>query len=105
MLASDAHEFAFGVTAEQAGGDADISIEVAPLGWNQLAEITKCLAVRNMLPVGISVEDQEAISQHAAWRWFENMRDARLAFLAMNTMTTKQVEYMIQHESEPSATI
>jgi hypothetical protein len=102
MLASDAHDFAFGVTAEQPG---EASIEVEPLGWNQLAEITKCLAVRDMLPVGISMEDQEVISQHAAWRWFENMRDARLAFLAMNTMTTKQVEYMIQHESEPPVTI
>lgn len=104
MLASDAHEFAFGVTAELSD-DADASIEVEPLGWNQLAEITKCLAVRDMLPDGISVEDQEAISQHAAWRWFENMRDARLAFLAMNTMTTKQVEFMLRHESEPPVTI
>jgi hypothetical protein len=110
MLAADAHDFSFGVTAERAGdveaeADADASIELEPLGWNQLAEITKCLAVRDMLPEGVSLKDQEAISQHAAWRWFENMRDARLAFLAMNTMTSKQVEYMLRHESEPPVTI
>jgi hypothetical protein len=100
-LAADAHDFSFGVSAEH----EDASIEVKPLGWNQLAEITKCLAVRDILPDGISLEDQEAISQHAAWRWFENMRNVRLAFLAMNTMTTKQVEYMLCHESGPPVTI
>jgi acid phosphatase len=102
MLASDAHEFSFGVSQENAGKD---SIEVEPLAWNQLAEITKCLAVRNRLPPGITEADQEAISQHAAWRWFMNMRDPRLSFMAMNPFTSKQVEYMVRHETEPALTI
>eukprot|EP00591_Stephanopyxis_turris_P001481 CAMPEP_0195509496 /NCGR_PEP_ID=MMETSP0794_2-20130614/2420_1 /TAXON_ID=515487 /ORGANISM="Stephanopyxis turris, Strain CCMP 815" /LENGTH=520 /DNA_ID=CAMNT_0040636729 /DNA_START=37 /DNA_END=1599 /DNA_ORIENTATION=+ len=58
-------------------------VEITPLPWAQLSEITKCLRVRDLLPADISHDDQEAISNHAAWRWFENMRHPEMSRLAM----------------------
>jgi hypothetical protein len=72
-----------------------------PLEWNQLAEITKCLAVRDLLPDDISLQDQQTIGQHAAWRWFEMTRDERLGFLALDELCQHQVEYLHCHETEP----
>lgn len=103
LLGKDAHEFSFGVGEIEHPGDT--SIEMEPLAWNQLAEITKCLAVRNMLPPEISEEDQEAIGQHAAYRWFVNLRNERLIHLAMNTMVQRQCDSLLHHAAEPFLTI
>jgi Histidine phosphatase superfamily (branch 2) len=107
MLAADAREADFGVTQEQASVmlDGETSIEVEPLSWNQLAEITKCLAVRDMLPHGISKDDQEMTIQHAAWRWFNTFANYHLARLAMGTMTDQIVGSMVDHRHEPALTV
>ena len=76
-----------------------------PLQWNQLAELTKCLSVRDMLPPGITKEDQEVIAEHTAWRWFQTLRHPRLAYLAMHTVTSRQVDYLLNHTNEPALTI
>ena len=76
-----------------------------PLEWNQLAEITKCLAVRDLLPDSLSLQDQQTIGQHAAWRWFEMTRDERLGFLALDELCQRQVEYLHCHETEPPLTV
>jgi hypothetical protein len=99
LLSPDAREASFGV--EQEIPDNNSSIEIEPLSWNQLAEITKCLSVRNLLPVSISVEDHHAIVAHAAWRWFQILTVPRLAYLSMHKMASKQVEYLVKHEKEP----
>jgi hypothetical protein len=107
LLAPDAREADFGVAQQhpQFMLDGETSIEVEPLSWNQLAEITKCLAVRDMLPHGISKDDQELILQHAAWRWFNTFANHRLARLAMGTMTDRIVSSMVGHRQEPALTI
>jgi Histidine phosphatase superfamily (branch 2) len=105
MLAADAREANFGVPQGQAMLDGESSIEVEPLSWNQLAEITKCLAVRDMLPQGISKDDQELILQHTAWRWFQTFSNHRLARLAMGTMADKIIASMVDHANEPAMTI
>lgn len=87
FLGDDAFQMKFGVGEE--GGDS-----TQTLSWVQLAEITKCLQVRSLLPPSISEEDLEAISAYTAWRWFENMRHPRLAYLAMNKMVSRIVESM-----------
>jgi acid phosphatase len=97
LLASDAHTISFGVDDEEAG---QMEVELQPLGWNQLAEITKCLAVRDLLPDAITLEDQEAISKHAAWRWFENFTNRRLVFLSMNEMARTMTEALAKEESK-----
>jgi hypothetical protein len=102
LLASDAREVSFGVAQEHAG---ESSIETEPLAWNQLAEITTCLAVRNRLPLGITKEDQEAISKHVAWRWFENLKEPHLAYLSMNRFVSQQLSYFQKFTSEPPVTI
>jgi len=71
------------------------------LTWAQLAEITKCLVLRDKLPPSITQEQQEQISQYTAWRWFESLRHPRLAFLAMNSMLTRILVDMHHHETEP----
>lgn len=95
-LADDAHDAAFGV--EHPG---ETSIEVQPLAWVQLAEITKCMAVRGILPPQITKQDQETIAAHAAWRWFQTLRHPRMAYLSMHRLVHKQVEYLENSENEP----
>ena len=98
FLGADAHEVAFGVVQEHAG---EISIEVEPLAWNQLAELTTCLVVRDMLPPALSVQDQQDICKHAAWLWFHTLRHPRMAYLSMHRMTSQQVEYFEKHIGTP----
>jgi len=92
LLAADAHEACFG--AKQLRHGSAESIEVEPLAWNQLAELTKCFACRDgmLAAVGISHEDHQAVVQHAAWRWFETFRHPRLAYLGMHEQCTKMVD-------------
>ena len=79
LLGEGALDVSFGVGEEHEGGQSS-----KPLPWVQLAEITKCLKVRDMLPNGISADDQAVITQHAAWIWFEVLRNPRLAFISMH---------------------
>ena len=97
LLAPDAHEISFGVDGEESGSQ---EMELQPLGWNQLAEITKCLAVREILPAEITAEETEQISKHAAWRWFENLTDKRLIYLAMNKMSRTITETLLDSQSQ-----
>lgn len=84
LLAADAHEAVFGAKQLRQKQPASAeSIEIEPLAWNQLAEITKCLACRDKLPAAITQQDHFDVVQHAAWRWFESFRHPRLAYLGM----------------------
>ena len=102
LLAADAREAVFGAKQQPRTPTlpvhaSDESIEIEPLAWNQLAEITKCLACRGLLPNGengstaMSEQDHHDVVQHAAWRWFESFRHPRLAYLSMH----QQVEHMV----------
>jgi hypothetical protein len=103
LLAADAREASFGT--KQALRTSTESIEIEPLAWNQLGEITKCLSCRNMLPESISLKDHKAVVQHAAWRWFETFRHPRVAYLGMNAMCTKMVNYFVDYNSQPPMTL
>lgn len=63
-----------------------------PLAWAKLAEITKCLHVREKLPKEISLEELQLISQHTVWKWLELLKHERLAYLAMRPMVRKMIE-------------
>jgi hypothetical protein len=104
LLADDARDADFGVpqqelkTTTTAGTGMN---DIKPLSWNQLAEITKCLAVRNLLPDGITKADQEKISQHAAYRWYESFRHPKLSYYAMNTLTGTIVSSLLKSNLPP----
>jgi len=98
LLAADAHEANFGVQASFEGSE---SIEVEPLSWNQLAEITKCLLVRDLLPPGITPNDVEVILEHAAWRWFQTFQNQRMAHLAMFGLTNRMLDYFTNNDQTP----
>merc|ERR1711862_68366 len=75
------------------------------LPWSQMAELTTCLRARNKLPSDISIEEQELISAHAAWKWFQSLRHPKLSKLAMDVMVDKLVHNMCQYnEEDPAAT-
>ncbi|KAL7581259.1 hypothetical protein ACA910_006030 [Epithemia clementina (nom. ined.)] len=99
LLGPGAHEITFGVDETQ--HPETMSVEMQPLAWNQLAEITKCLQIRNRLPLGVSDEDVEAIGKHTAWRWIETLSHPRLIYLAMHKMLSKQVNYMSDYNNQP----
>jgi hypothetical protein len=100
LLADDARDADFGVPQQElpttAGTTTTTKDAIKPLSWNQLAEITKCLAVRDLLPDGITKADQERISQHAAYRWYESFRHPKLSYYAMNTMTETIVQSLLE---------
>mmetsp|Transcript_25065 Transcript_25065/g.54654 ORF Transcript_25065/g.54654 Transcript_25065/m.54654 type:complete len:483 (+) Transcript_25065:133-1581(+) len=91
----------YGVGEEENDDGTNNEYRAKPLSWSQLAEITTCLRARNLLPESITEADQEAISAHAAWRWFENLRHPRLARLAMHDMTMNIVDGL--HKSKSCA--
>jgi Histidine phosphatase superfamily (branch 2) len=99
MLAPDAREADFGVPQDRSSSN----VEIEPLSWNQLAEITKCLSVRELLPDGITKDDQEKISQHAAWRWFESFRHPKLSYLAMDIMANTIVTSLLKQNPQEDA--
>ena len=82
-----------------------------PLSFSQLSEILVCLKVRGLLPESITMEEYETVTSHSAWKWFENLRDGRLAFLAMksfmnfimenceNEQHTKKLHVFSAHDS------
>eukprot|EP00581_Thalassiosira_minuscula_P009332 CAMPEP_0183706208 /NCGR_PEP_ID=MMETSP0737-20130205/3097_1 /TAXON_ID=385413 /ORGANISM="Thalassiosira miniscula, Strain CCMP1093" /LENGTH=492 /DNA_ID=CAMNT_0025933559 /DNA_START=43 /DNA_END=1521 /DNA_ORIENTATION=- len=65
-----------------------------PLAWAQLAEILVCLHSRELLPPTLSENDVQAVSDHVAWRWFENLRHPVLAKSAMWKFASRLVENM-----------
>jgi hypothetical protein len=70
---------------------------IQPLPWGQLAEITKCLKVRDLLhPTICSSEEQDQIMDHASWRWFETLRNPRVSQLAMTPMMTDIVHNALE---------
>jgi len=75
-----------GVHKDDQLNDHVVEESIRPLPWGQLTEITKCLRVRNLLPPGVTHEEQDLISQHTSWRWFEAFRHPKLGKLAMHTM-------------------
>lgn len=93
VLGSGADGVSFGV-----GEKKKVNSNNEPLSWSQLAELTTCLRVRNKLPSDITIEEQELISAHAAWRWFENLRHPELSKLAMGVMLNKLVDNMFQYD-------
>lgn len=105
MLAPDAHDVSFGVDQDHPG---EATIEVDPLSWNQLAEICKCLEVRDLLPSDITSSDVEDIMKYVAGRWFRNLKHPRLVYLAINNMVSKQVDYLLartKDAEQPSAIV
>lgn len=105
LLAADAREATFGAKQARTTFGSESSIENEPLAWNQLGEISKCLACRKLLPAGMSYRDHEVVVQHAAWRWFETFRHPRLAYLSMNDMCSRMVDSCKNHGSEPPMTL
>jgi hypothetical protein len=99
LLAPDAKGTNFGVPQYRGTKITDMD----PLSWNQLAEITKCLAVRNMLPDGITKDDQEKISHHVAWRWFESFRFPKLSYLAMDIMAETIITSFLKQDPKGRA--
>ena len=96
MLGEGAHEVSFGVVQ-----DSTWSIEVEPLQWNQLAEITVCLDSRGLLPAPLTSQDKEAITRYTAWRWFQTLSHPRLIYLAMHDFVMKQMNIFQSADSEP----
>jgi len=84
FISDDVNSAAFGI-GEDCGDKDDQKLS---LTWSQLSEIMTCLKVRDMLPDTISIEEFETATSHSAWKWFENLRNATLAKLAMNQFMT-----------------
>lgn len=78
FLSAEANSVVYGI-----GEEGDTKVQDRPLAWSQLSEIMTCLKVREMLPETISEEEYETATKHAAWKWFENLRHDKLAYLAM----------------------
>jgi len=99
-------EGAFGLSFGVDESDDNNEQEEGPtLSWIQLAEITKCLRVRGMLPDSITGEDQEALMDYTAWKWFQSLRSPRLAYIAMGRFTQTLVKTMQRREQEPPLTV
>ncbi|MGK3736068.1 MAG: hypothetical protein ACI8RD_009940 [Bacillariaceae sp.] len=97
LLQDGAFDISFGVEDNE-----DDEIDASPtLSWIQLTEITKCLSVRSMLPESITVEDQQALSDHTAWKWFQSLRSPRLAYISMRRFTKTLAMTMKRNDQEP----
>lgn len=111
LLGEGAFQLSFGVEENNSqddndDDDDDISSnkkdkEYPALPWIQLTEITKCLSVRDMLPDSITKDDQEALSAHTAWKWFQSLRSPRLAYLSMRRFTEILASTLQRREEEP----
>jgi hypothetical protein len=98
VLGEGAFDMSFGIDVP----DTD-NKKVLP--WSQLSEITCCLRVRDLLPDQITPEDQDALSSHLAWRWFESLRHPRLIYLAMHKFSHAITHTMRHLDEEPPLTI
>jgi acid phosphatase len=107
LLGEGAFQLSFGVEEDNSQDDDDDidtkkkDKEYPALPWIQLTEITKCLSVRDMLPDSITKEDQEALSAHTAWKWFQSLRSPRLAYLSMRRFTEILASTLQRREEEP----
>ena len=54
-----------------------------------------------MLPATISRNDQEALSSHTAWKWFQSLRTPRLAYISMRRFTETLIKTLRNRENEP----
>ena len=100
LLGQDAFDVSFGVEDNEVD-DVGKKEEHPTLPWIQLAEITKCLRVRDMLPDSISADDQESLLAHTAWKWFQSLRSPRLSYLSMRRFTDTIVKTLQKREEEP----
>ena len=105
LLGEGALDFSFGVAEDKEESSGNEQQSAPKLAWSQLAEITKCLQVRDRLPATITSDDQELISKYTAWRWFESLRHPRLAYLAMNPFVSRIIDSMHNHDTEPPVII
>ena len=102
LLGDGAFAHVFGVGEENISSKPE---HERTLSWAQLSEITKCLKVRERLPPSITAEEQKAVMDHTAWRWFESLRDPRLIHLAMHKFASTIVHSMRHYQEEPPLTI
>jgi len=101
ILDEEAFKVSFGVEDNEIKNEE----EIPTLSWIQLAEITKCLSVRDMLPDSITKDDQEALLDHTAWKWFQSLRTPRLAYIAMRRFTETLASALRNRETEPPLTV
>jgi acid phosphatase len=97
LLGEDAFQVSYGVGEETSENEP----QQRRLSWAQLSEITNCLQVYDLLPDGITKEDQEATGSYCAWKWFESLRNPRLAYLSMHHFTHTITHSMKDHDKEP----
>lgn len=71
-----------------------------PLAWVQLCEVLVCLSSRGLLPRALSEEDVAAVSDHVAWRWFENLGHPVLAKSSMWKFASGLIENMLRKANE-----
>ena len=71
-----------------------------PLAWAQMCEILVCLHSRSLLPSTLSKEDVTTVSNHVAWRWFENLGHPILAKAAMSKFANELIDDMRRRVNE-----
>ena len=111
-LGEGAMGISFGIGEEKdarSNNDADTDdaasiIRKQPLAWAQMAEILVCLHSRELLPSILSGEDVQAVSDHVAWRWFENLRHPVLAKSSMWRFANRLLENMERKVAEHNHT-
>ena len=94
-LGEGAEGVSFGIGEEK--GDTE---EKQPLSWAQLAELLVCLQSRDLLPSSLSKEDVKTVTNHVAWRWFENLRHPVLAKAAMWRFADRLVDSLERKVNE-----
>jgi len=93
ILSNDSGSLSFGICEEE---PSETDVQVKPLSWPQMAELTTCLRTRHILPSEITPEEQEIIVNHLAWRWFQTLRYPHLASIVMDEMVNLIVENAFQ---------
>jgi hypothetical protein len=115
-LGEGAGGVSFGIGEEKHGDDAEEEEEAAAaagedddavlrrprprLAWAQLCEVLVCLSSRGLLPPALTEEDVAVVSDHVAWRWFENLGHPVLAKSAMWKFASGLVEEMSRKANE-----
>lgn len=89
-LGEGASGVSFGIGEEK----DDVAAVEKPLSWAQMSEILTCLHSRSKLPPTLSEEDVNAVSNHVAWRWFENLKHPILAKTSMWKFANNLLESM-----------
>jgi acid phosphatase len=89
----EAKQVSFGFNVASPSQEEPSSNFILP--WPQLAEITKCLRVHNLLPPTITHEEQELILKYTSWKWFETLQHSKLGKLAMHHMMVDLLDNML----------